>query len=372
MLWIPGPTEVRPEILAECSRPAIGHRSPAMRELIERIDQHLYHAFGLAEDSSVLCAVHSVSASGLMEASLRGVGNRVLSVVNGAFSKRYRDMAQLVGKQVTTLEIPWGSGVTAPQLERALTEDGPFDALTLVSNETSTGVLTPLAPLTEVLQRHPGTLFLVDLVSYIAGAPVDFEAHGIDFGFAGVQKAFALPPGIAVCAVSERYMNAARTQVDRGWALDPVRIVDGHVNRKTPATPCTPLYYALARQLEDITSGATLPERDRGLTGSDAWTARFAKHLRMRDRTHDWAAGHGLTPFPADGFRSRRFRASRLASWTREPSSAACNRRPTRSRTATAISRVAPSALDTWATTAKRISKGCCTPPTRSSRTFAA
>ena len=87
MLWIPGPTEVRPEILAECSRPAIGHRSAAMAALIERLDPHLRLAFGLEEGTSAKVAVHSTSASGMMEGSLRGVGRRVLCVVNGAFSK---------------------------------------------------------------------------------------------------------------------------------------------------------------------------------------------------------------------------------------------------------------------------------------------
>ncbi len=184
MLWIPGPTEVRPEILAECARPAIGHRSAAMVELVERLDPHLNLAFGLDEGSSAQVAVHSSSASGMMEASLRGVGERVLCIVNGAFSKRYRDMADSLGKQTRTIDVEWGRGIDPEQLAAVLGEEGPFDALTLVSNETSTGVRTPLDSVARVLDEHPGTLFLVDLVSYIAGAPVDFDSHGIDLGFA--------------------------------------------------------------------------------------------------------------------------------------------------------------------------------------------
>lgn len=304
MLWIPGPTEVRPEILAECARPAIGHRSAAMVELIERLDPHLVHAFGLQADSTAQVAVHSSSASGMMEASLRGVGPRVLCVVNGAFSKRYADMAELCGKQVQRLEIEWGLGVTPAELEAALVEHGPVDAVTLVANETSTGVLTPLAGIADILAKHEDTLLLVDLVSYIAGAAVDFDANGIDFGFAGVQKAFALPPGVAVVCASERYLAQAKDQPQRGWYLDPVKVIEGHAKRKTPATPTTPLYYALAKQLEDISAAVTLPAGERDLQGADAWAARFAKHERMRVRTAQWAAGHGLELFPAEDFRS--------------------------------------------------------------------
>jgi aspartate aminotransferase-like enzyme len=299
ILWIPGPTEVRAEILAECARPMIGHRGKAMSALIERLDPGLALAFGLGDRSSARVAVHTTSATGLMEAALKGVGPRVLCVVNGAFSKRWLEIAELLGKRAEALRVEWGSSIDPDALDRALSENGPFDALTLVSNETSTGVRTPLAPIARALAKHPRTMFLVDLVSYIAGAPVEFDANGIDFGLAGVQKAFALPPGISVMAASARYLDGAREQRDRGFYLDPIKIVEGHEQRATPCTPCIPLYYALARQLDDITNGALLAGRDRGKTGRDAWRARFDEHARMQARTAAWAASHDLALFPA-------------------------------------------------------------------------
>jgi aspartate aminotransferase-like enzyme len=75
-------------------------------------------------------------------------------------------------------------------------------------------------------------------------------------------------------------------------------VLEGHRDRKTPATPCVPLYYALARQLEDITSGRTLPARDRGKSGPAAWNARYAKHERMRAAAIAWGAQHGFETFP--------------------------------------------------------------------------
>ncbi len=307
-LWIPGPTYVRPEILAEMARPLIGHRGRAMDELHERIDPHLRLAFGLAPDSPSRVAVHTCSGTGLMEMAVQGAGPRILSVVNGAFSERFAKVAESIGRTVQRLVIPWGLGVTPDELSRALDEHGPFDALTLVSNETSTGVRTPLAPLAPVLERHPNTHFLVDVVSYLGGAPVDFDANRIDFALAGVQKALALPPGIAVFAASERYLASAARQPRRGFYLDPVRILEGHVKRNTPATPSIPHYYALARQLEDITAGATLPPRSAATPapspGPATWRARFAQHDALRERTLAWAAGHGFPPFPAEPFRS--------------------------------------------------------------------
>jgi aspartate aminotransferase-like enzyme len=298
-LWIPGPTEVRSEILAECARPMIGHRGSAMTALIDRLDPGLRLAFGLSEASTARVAVHTCSATGIMEASLKGVGPRVLCAVNGAFSKRWFEIAKLLGKDAVALEVPLGGAVSPERLEAALAERGPFDAVTLVSNETSTGVRTPLAPMGRVLAAHPRTMFLVDLVSYIAGAPVDLDENRIDLGFAGVQKAIALPPGISLLCASQRYLDGAREQKHRGFYLDPVKIVEGHEKRATPCTPAIGLYYALARQLEDISNGAVLGPRDQGKKGPAAWRARFDEHVRMQQATEAWAASAGLALLPA-------------------------------------------------------------------------
>ena len=210
------------------------------------------------------------------------------------------DIAKLLGKDVSVLEFAWGQAVGEAQLAEALKTKGPFDAVTLVVCETSTGVLTPLAPVAKAMKGSPSTQFLVDVVSAIAGTAIDFDAHGIDFALAGVNKALALPPGITVMCASKRYLDGARARKRASWYLDPVRTIDGHVERKTPATPVVTLYRALARQLEDITKGVTLPARDQGKTGAAAWTARFEKHARMRASTLAWAARHGLAPFPPE------------------------------------------------------------------------
>jgi len=301
-LWIPGPTHVRPELLAECARPMIGHRSAAMEALIARLDPHLQLAFGLSAQGAAVVGVHTSSATGLMEAGLLGCGPRVLALSSGAFGQRWAEIAALCGKQVTALEAPWGEAVTPEALERALAEQGPFDAVTAVSNETSTGVRAPLDDYAAALRRHPATLLLVDLVSWIAGDAVDFDRRRMDFAFAGTQKALALPPGVTVLCASRRYLEQAREQPRRGFYLDPVTILEGHVARKTPSTPCIPLYFALARQLEDIS--AALAEGG-GRSGAEAWRARFARHERMQIQTLAWAAAHGIEPLPAPALRSR-------------------------------------------------------------------
>ncbi|HED67010.1 MAG TPA: alanine--glyoxylate aminotransferase family protein [Planctomycetes bacterium] len=304
MLWIPGPTKVRPEILSELTRPMIGHRSRAMVELIESLDPGLSLAFGLAPDSGSRVAVGTHSATAMMEGSLYGVGPRVLAIVNGAFSKRWAGIARTLGKDVTVLELPWGEAADETSLTSALGASEPFDAVTLVVNETSTGVWTPLAPIARAMATSPDTMLLCDVVSAIAGGPIDFDAHRIDFALAGVNKALALPPGITVLAASERYLAAARERERRTHYLDPVLLFDGHAARKTPTTPNIGLFRALSRQLADIAAGANLPAGSAPVSPEDGWAKRFETHARMRERTLRWAAERGLAPFPAPALSS--------------------------------------------------------------------
>ncbi len=285
-IWIPGPSHVRDAILKECARPMIGHRSAAMAELHERIDPHLKLCFGLDADSHSQVAVHTTSASGMMEAALHGVGARVLVVVHGAFANRWFEIAQLLGKQASALVIPHGQAPSASDLERELTSRGPFDALAVVLNETSTGVRIPRQWLAQARRACPETLLLVDVVSYAGGGPIEFDSHGFDFAFAGSQKALALPPGLSVACASQRYLERARVRPRATWYLDPVRVFEGHKQRETPATPCIPLYYALARQLEDISSGSVV---DAAPSGQPAWAARFERHVRQQRRVEHWA-----------------------------------------------------------------------------------
>jgi aspartate aminotransferase-like enzyme len=299
MLWIPGPTEVRPAIFEVLGQAMFGHRAKAMVETIERIDPGLRLAFGLKPDSSSQIGVGTHSATAMMEGSLHGVGQRVLCVINGAFSKRWAEIAETLGKEVTRLEIPWGQAADEETLGAALAAGEAFDAVTLVVNETSTGVLTPLAPIARAMQISPNTLLLVDVVSAIAGCAIDFDEHAIDFALAGINKALALPPGLCVMCASDKYVQAAKSRTRRAWYLDPIRTLEGHAARKTPTTPAIGLYLALARQMEDITNGVTLPEADRHLSGAAAWQARFDKHLRMRATTLAWGAKHGFAPFPS-------------------------------------------------------------------------
>jgi predicted phosphoserine aminotransferase len=290
-LFIPGPTEVRPELLAEMARPAIGHRTVECAALWAEARAGLARLMFTGHEVVMLTA----PASAMMEAAVRNlVHEHCLHVVNGAFSRRWFEIAVANGKKAAALEVELGSGVDVTRLRAALQaaadEGVRYDIVTVVHNETSTGCLTPIAPLAEVMKDFPDTLLCVDTVSSMGGAPVRVDAWGIDVCLFGMQKCLALPAGMAVAGVSPRALARAAQVRDRGWFLDYLELAKGNEKEQSPTTPSTAHLYALVAQLR------RMEEEGHG--------NRWARHARMAQATQEWAAGHGWRPFPKAGFRS--------------------------------------------------------------------
>ena len=285
-LFLPGPTEVREEVLASQAQRLIGHRSRDIEALLASIQRRLREVF--RTDRRVY--VSTSSATGLFEAAARNcIARRALCCVNGAFSDRWREVVAAVGKHHDVLEIEWGKPVTAELVDEAL-ESGGYDAVTIVHNETSTGVTSPIADIAAAVRsRAPDALFLVDSVSSLGGIDVRVDEWGLDVCLTGGQKCLALPPGLAFAAVSDRALERARGVPDRGWYFDFL-VFEKYLERnQTPATPAITLLYALDIQLDRIL--------EEGLE------ARFARHSAMARHVQEWALAR-LDLFAAEGYRS--------------------------------------------------------------------
>lgn len=285
-IFIPGPVDVRPSILAAQTRPMIGHRSPEYAELQGRIMPRLRPIFGTSGRVFVVTA----SGSGLQEAAARNcVRERCLSLVNGDFSQRWYEMVLANGKQADALTVPHGQAVLPEQVDARLKE-GRYDAVTVVYNETSTGVLNPVPEIGAVMRNYPDVLLLVDAVSCAGGVEIKADEWGVDVCLTSSQKALALPPGLALCSVSDRAMERARSVPNRGWYFDFLQYDKYAAKNHTPATPAISLMYALDAQLDAIEA--------------EGWANRFARHRQLMQLVHDWVRRAGFDFFAQDGYRS--------------------------------------------------------------------
>lgn len=267
--FLPGPTEVRAEILQAMVRPMISHRGADYEALHRRVNAGLQSVFRTRRPVYLVTA----SATAMMEMAVRGAPEGpVLALVNGAFAERFARVAQRCGRRTRVASVPWGETHALELVEDLLTEE-PFAAMTVVHSETSTGALSDIVALTEVAHRY-GVMCLVDSVSGVAGAPVETEAWGLDFVFTGSQKALALPPGLAFAVASEAYILQASVAPARGRYLDPVEFEEFALRDQTPTTPALPLLFAADAQLADI--------------AAEGVEARWARHAAMRTLVEEW------------------------------------------------------------------------------------
>jgi aspartate aminotransferase-like enzyme len=285
-LHIPGPVEVSEKTFRAFCQPMIGHRGQGFKDLYAKIQPQLQQLLYTKR----LVYISTSSAWGVMEGAIRNlVGKKVLNCMCGAFSDKWFDVSKRCGKDAEALQVPWGSPIRAEAVDRKLAS-GQFDALTVIHNETSTGVMSPLAEVAALKKKYPDVMFIVDAVSSMTATKIEFDALGIDVLLAGTQKAFALPPGTALFVCSAAALAKAATAKDRGYYFDFVEFQKNAEQNMTPSTPSIGHVHALASKLEDIFA--------------EGLEARFARHRQTSQMTRDWAARHGFNLFPEPGFES--------------------------------------------------------------------
>jgi len=286
-LFIPGPVEVSPKTFAAFSKPMIGHRSADFKKLYASIHPRLQTLFGTAQP----VFLSTSSAWGVMEGAIRNlVSRKVLNCMCGAFSDKWLDVSRRCGKEAEGLQVPWGEPIRPEALDARLAT-GEYDVVTLIHNETSTGVMNPLREICQVVAKYPDVLLVVDTVSSFSVVPIPMDELGIDVLLTGSQKALALPPGLALFSVSERAFARAETLKDRGYYFDFLEFRKNQADNMTPSTPSIGHIYALESKLDDIfTEGVE---------------ARHARHARLNDMVHEWVLRNGFGFYAPQGYRSR-------------------------------------------------------------------
>ena len=287
-LFLPGPVEVREEILHAQTQWMIGHRTPEFADLFARLQSKLGQAF--FTKSRVY--ISGSSGSGLWEGACRnGIRDdrKVLHLTGGAFSERWAQISKANGKTVDCVDVPWGRAHTPEMVAEALAKES-YDAVCVVHNETSTGVTNPIEAIGEVIKQHPDTLYFVDTVSGFLGTELRVDDWGIDIALTSSQKAFALPPGIAFAAVSDRLLERAKSVPHRGYYFDFLTLETSLLKNNTPSTPPVALMFAADTQMDQILA--------------EGVEARWQRHQELRDATHRWALERGFGLFAQDGYRS--------------------------------------------------------------------
>jgi aspartate aminotransferase-like enzyme len=273
-LFIPGPVKVNEDVLQQLARPTLGHRLKEYVQLhAETIDMLKKILF-----TEQYVFLSTSSASGIWEAAIRNCvapDETVLCTCCGAFSDKWATVAKDCGRNVDELKADWGKPTTAEMIDKRLAA-GKYAAVTIVYSETSTGLMNPVYEISEMMkEKYPDVLIFVDAVSAMVGLPLHFDKLGWDVAFASVQKALAIPPGLAVAAVSSRAVEKSKNVPGRGYYFNFELWAKSGAKNQTLVTPNIPHIMAVNYQCKKLVAEGM----------ENVW----ARHKQMADFVRAWA-----------------------------------------------------------------------------------
>ena len=275
---------VEPEVLQAMTRPMVTHRSKEYKALHSSVIERMKKVL----DTDMEIFLVGGSASIFLEGAIRnGVKSNVLGITNGSFGDRWIDISKLNGKNVKEIRVPWGKAMKPKDIEGAV--DDTIEAVHFVSNESSTGVLSPLGELIDEIKKQSDALIFVDGVTSVAGTDLKLRKNEVDALIFGSQKALGLSPGLAFIAVSEKMMNKAKEVQNRGFYTDLLKLKKNNDDNSTLTTPPVSEVYALDFQLDRMIA--------------EGMQARYRRHAEMADMVRKWSSKlYGM--FPEEGYMS--------------------------------------------------------------------
>ncbi|MFB6353362.1 MAG: alanine--glyoxylate aminotransferase family protein [Halobacteriales archaeon] len=256
LLLNPGPVPVAPAVREAMAAPMVSHRSADFEAVYERARAGLAYVFEhSAPDGSRTSAggetllLNGTATMG-MEAAVSNLlepGDEVVALVNGKFGRRFARIADRYA-DCTRVEADWGASFDLAAVRAAVDDDTAL--VTMVHNETSTGLLNPVGAVGELAAEHDAR-FVVDGVTSIGGDAFRIDDWGVDVAVTDAQKALAAPPGLSALYVADRAVDAV--DGDRGpFYHDLEKHLAKAPQGQTPFTSAVPLFRAMAEAVEAI------------------------------------------------------------------------------------------------------------------------
>jgi aspartate aminotransferase-like enzyme len=275
-LFIPGPVDVAEDVLQKMAAPMIGHRSKEASALQRGISDKMRKVFNTKEE----ILLSTSSGTGLMEGAIRSCTAKRAAVFSvGAFGKRWYEMATSNNVPSDIFEVEWGTAIT-PELVDETLAAGKYDLIAITHNETSTGIMNPVGEIAKVMKKYPEVVYCLDTVSSMGGTRIDVDALGVDICITSSQKAFALPPGMAVCSFSKKAVERAKAVPHRGLYFDLLSLYD-YIQKKDyqyPSTPSLSHMFAMDYQLDKMLA--------------EGLDIRYNRHAELAQIVRDWAKKH--------------------------------------------------------------------------------
>lgn len=285
-LLTPGPTPLPPEICEALGRPIIHHRTPQFQEVIKEVHEGLKYIYQTKNGVFMLAS----SGTGAMEAAVINLcspGDTVITVESGKFGERWTEICKAYGINCEIIKVEWGKAVTAAEIKNKLKANPRIKAVFTTLCETSTGVVTDIKAIGEVVKDSEAVL-VVDAISGLGAIDLQTDAWNCDCVVSGSQKGLMLPPGLGFISVSEKAWKLAEVSQSPKYYFDLKKAKKAYEKTDTPFTPAITLIIALKEALK--------------LMKADGLENIFKRHKKMADATRAAVKALGLELFAPSAF----------------------------------------------------------------------
>lgn len=251
LLMVLGPTEIEKDILELGSEPQVYMRTPDYSKRLEGIFKNLQYVFQTKNPVVFFAS----SGTGAMEAAVTNVlskGDTVIYINGGSFGDRWGKICRLHGVNTLEIKVNFGDSVNPNDVKDLLSKNKNVKAVFATLDETSSGALTDIKSIGEIVKECSNTIFVVDAVSGLIVEPLQTDDWGIDVVVSSSQKAMAIPPGLGFMSISEKALDFAKTSDLKNFYFDIFDHIANWKRNQTPFTPAVSLLNQLELRLEKI------------------------------------------------------------------------------------------------------------------------
>jgi aspartate aminotransferase-like enzyme len=263
MLLTPGPTPVPEFARKAMSDITIHHRTKEFEAIFEKTRNLLLEIYDMSE-----VLMLASSGTGAMEACVTNLTRKkALTVNSGKFGERFGRICKAFNIEYTELTNEWNTPVSVEDIVNAIKNDNSIDAIFIQVCESAGGLRHPVEKIaSEVKKINPEIMIVADGITAVGVEKID--TSNIDALITGSQKAFMLPPGLAMIGLSEKAVSKIEEK-PAGYYFNLASEIKNQKKNTTAYTAATTLIIGLGAILEKL--------KEIGFENVYAQTAKRAK-----------------------------------------------------------------------------------------------
>lgn len=246
LLFTPGPTPVLESVRVAMSAPAIHHRTPEFESIFSDTRDRLKNIMKMQDILMLAC-----SGTGAMEACVTNLcKSHALTINAGKFGERFGKIAKAFDIPYTELKYSWNTPASTDDILKEINLNTNIDAIFIQICESAGGLRHPIEEIaSKVKQINSKIMIIADGITAVGVENLD--TTNIDALITGSQKAFMLPPGLAIIGLSQDAIQKIENS-PRGFYFNLASELKNQRKNTTAYTAATTLIIGLRAMLAEI------------------------------------------------------------------------------------------------------------------------